>query len=120
VIYKVLATEEWVGARGRYEGSVVDREDGFIHLSGEDQVVETAARHFAGQRGLTLLAVDPERVGETLRWEASRGGALFPHIYGPLLVEAVVAVHAIPEDVPVQEAVAKLIAGLPGTEPMRD
>jgi uncharacterized protein (DUF952 family) len=95
--------------RGCYDGSAVDRRDGFIHLSDRDQVVETAARHFAGQTGLTLLAVDPDRLGDDLRWETSRGGALFPHLYAPLPTHAVVAVHAVPDDRPVADAVAALL-----------
>jgi uncharacterized protein (DUF952 family) len=80
--------------------SADDRRDGFIHLSGTDQVVETAWRHFAGQTGLVLLAVDPARLREDLRWEPSRGGAFFPHVYGPLPAYAVVAVYAVPDDGP--------------------
>ncbi|MGC9668297.1 DUF952 domain-containing protein [Planosporangium sp. 12N6] len=112
MIYKLLPAPEWAAAeeRGHYDGSAVDRRDGFIHFSGRDQVVETAARHFAGQTGLTLLAVDPRRLGDALRWEPSRGGALFPHLYGPLPAHAVVAVHALPDDRPAAEAVAALLA----------
>lgn len=111
-IYKLLATHEWAQARatGRYEGSTADRRDGFIHLSGPDQVVETAARHFAQQAGLTLLTVDPDLLGDGLRWEPSRGGALFPHLYGPMPARAVVAARPVPEGVPVDEAVATLIS----------
>jgi uncharacterized protein (DUF952 family) len=111
VIYKLLSSAEWARAEalGRYEGSVVDRRDGFIHLSGRDQVVETARRYFAGQSGLTMLAVDPDRLGDDLRWEESRGGALFPHSYGPLPVSAVIAAHAVPDTMPVEEAVAALL-----------
>jgi uncharacterized protein (DUF952 family) len=111
VIYKLLSSVEWAQAeaQGYYDGSVVDRRDGFIHLSGRDQVVETARRYFAGQAGLTLLAVDPDRLGDDLRWEESRGGALFPHIYGPLPILAVVAAHPVPEIMPVDEAVAALL-----------
>jgi uncharacterized protein (DUF952 family) len=111
MIYKLLAAAEWAVAQplGRYEGSAVDRRDGFIHFSGPEQVVETASRHFAGQTGLVMLSVDPDRLGEALRWEASRGGALFPHLYGPLPVDAVVAVQPIPAKVPVADAVAALL-----------
>jgi uncharacterized protein (DUF952 family) len=111
VIYKLLSTVDWARAEaaGRYDGSEVDRRDGFVHFSGPDQVVETARRHFADQVGLTLLTVDPERVGGELRWEASRGGELFPHLYGPMPVDAVVAARPVPEDRPVSEAVAALL-----------
>lgn len=111
MIYKLLPTAEWIDARrqGRYPGSAVDRRDGFIHFSDRSQVVETAARHFAGQTGLTLLTVDPGRLGESLRWEVSRGDALFPHLYGPLPLAAVVAAAAVPQSVPVPDAVAALL-----------
>jgi uncharacterized protein (DUF952 family) len=112
VIYKLLSAAEWAAAeeRGRYDGAAVDQRDGFIHLSGRDQVVETAARHFTGQTGLILLTVDPGRLGDDLRWEPSRGGALFPHLYGPLPAHAVVAVYALPDDRPVVEAVAAFVS----------
>jgi uncharacterized protein (DUF952 family) len=115
VIYKLVPAAEWSAAeaRGRFEGSAVDRRDGFIHLSGRDQVVETAARHFTGHTGLTLLTVDPDRLGADLRWETSRGGALFPHLYAPLPVHAVVAVHAVSADAAVADAVAALLARQP-------
>ncbi|WP_239083461.1 DUF952 domain-containing protein [Asanoa ishikariensis] len=108
VIYKLLATAEWRAAEaaGVYAGSDFDRGDGFIHFSGTDQVVETAARVFAGQTDLTMLAVDPDVLGDDLRWEASRGGALFPHLYAPMPLTAVVAVIALRDDIPVDEAVA--------------
>lgn len=111
VIYKLLPTADWVAAQatGRYPGSAVDRRDGFIHLSGRDQVVETAARHFAGQRELTLLAVDPARLGAELRWEPSRGGVPFPHLYAALPTTAVVAADPLP-DGDVAHAVAGLLA----------
>jgi uncharacterized protein (DUF952 family) len=111
VIYKLLPTSEWDQAReaGHFTGSAVDRQDGFIHFSAADQVVETARRHFAGATGLTLLTVDPARLGDALRWEPSRGGALFPHLYGPMPVDAVVAADALPVDAPPAEAVAALL-----------
>ncbi|KAB1939857.1 DUF952 domain-containing protein [Micromonospora sp. ALFpr18c] len=111
MIYKLLPTVEWDDARaaGHLAGSAVDRQDGFIHLSAADQVVETARRHFAGATGLTLLSVDEQRLGDVLRWEPSRGGHLFPHLYGPLPVTAVVAARVLPVDVPVADAVAALL-----------
>jgi len=111
-VYKLLAAREWADARarGRFDGSAVDVRDGYIHLSARDQVVETAARHFAGATDLVLLTVDPLRLGDTLRWEASRGGALFPHVYGPLPLDAVTAVGALRAGVPVPEAVARVLA----------
>ncbi|MEV0720105.1 DUF952 domain-containing protein [Asanoa sp. NPDC050611] len=108
MIYKLLTTAEWHAAEaaGVYEGSDFDRGDGFIHFSAGDQVVETAARVFAGQTGLTMLAVDPDVLGADLRWEVSRGGALFPHLYAPMPIAAVVAAITLRDDIPVAEAVA--------------
>ncbi|MGC4749729.1 DUF952 domain-containing protein [Micromonospora sp. DT201] len=111
MIYKLLSTTEWDDAlaAGAFAGTPVDHESGFIHLSGGDQVVETARRHFAGATGLTLLSVAEERLGDALRWEQSRGGQLFPHVYGPLPVAAVAAAQALPADTPAADAVAALL-----------
>lgn len=97
-IYHICRREEWEAAaeRGRYEGSSQDRADGFIHFSAGDQVVESAARHRAGQSGLVLLTVDPDALGEAVKWEPSRAGRLFPHLYGPLPVAAVLRVDVLP------------------------
>ncbi|MEH0983615.1 DUF952 domain-containing protein [Micromonospora sp. CPCC 205556] len=112
MIYKIVSTGEWEQARaaGQLTGTPMDHQSGFIHLSGADQVVETARRFFGGVTGLTLLTVDPARLGDELRWEASRGGALFPHLYGVLPVTAVVAAEVLPVDVPAADAVAALLA----------
>lgn len=98
VIYKICDRADWTAAQaaGRYDGAPIDRADGYIHFSAADQVAETAAKHFAGQENLVLLAVPAERLGDELRWEPSRGGALFPHLYGALPVAAVAAVHDLP------------------------
>jgi uncharacterized protein (DUF952 family) len=111
VIYKILATDEWTQARaaGHVAGTALDRQDGYLHLSAADQVVETARRHYTGVTGLTLLAVDEDRLGGELRWEPSRGGALFPHLYGVLPLSAVVAAHPLPADTPPADAVAALL-----------
>ncbi|MFG1900900.1 DUF952 domain-containing protein [Micromonospora carbonacea] len=111
MIYKLLTGAEWDAARaaGQFAGSAVDRQDGFVHLSAAGQLVETARRHFAGVTGLTLLAVDPAALGAALRWELSRGGELFPHLYGPLPLTAVVEAHALPADVSAADAVARLL-----------
>jgi uncharacterized protein (DUF952 family) len=95
--FKILTAEQWAAfqADGRFEGSPVDRADGYIHLSAADQVDGTLARHFAGQAGLVLAEVDLAALGETVRWEESRGGALFPHIYGALPLAAVVGTRAV-------------------------
>jgi uncharacterized protein (DUF952 family) len=93
-IYKICTREEWTAAeaRGAFDGSAVDHRDGFIHLSSAAQVDETARRHFSGQTGLVLVEVDADALGDALRWEVSRGGERFPHLYGPLPMAAVVRV----------------------------
>lgn len=86
IAYKLVDLGEWEAARaaGAYEGSAVDRADGYIHMSTAEQLAETARRHYAGQTRLLLVEVELEGLGQALRWEASRGGALFPHLYAPL------------------------------------
>ena len=98
VIYHICRREEWEAAQrtGRYLGSSQDKADGFIHFSDASQVKASAAKHRAGQTGLVLLAVDDARLGPALKWEPSRGGALFPHLYGPLPIEAVMSVYDLP------------------------
>ena len=108
MIYKLLETVEWESARevGEFRGSAVDLADGYIHFSDAGQVVETARRYFDGRRGLTMLGVDEATLGDALRWEPSRGGALFPHLYAPLPVGAVLTAVALDEDLPVADAVS--------------
>jgi uncharacterized protein (DUF952 family) len=91
LIYKLLSQKEWMGAlgRGSFEGSAVDHVDGYIHFSTAAQLAETAAKHFHGRDDLVALEVDAAALGEALRWEPSRGGALFPHLYADLPVTAV-------------------------------
>ena len=86
LIYKILPRGEWdaASAAGEFRGSGIDIQDGFIHFSAEDQWRETLEKHFAGKTDLLLVAVDAEALGPALKWETSRGGALFPHLYGPL------------------------------------
>ena len=98
VVYKIVATEEWVEAEaaGVFRGASVDRADGFIHFSTAEQAPETAAKWFAGRGDLTLAAVNAEALGKDLRWEPSRGGALFPHLYAALLMSAVVWSRPLP------------------------
>ena len=93
-IYKITPAPLWHRAQeiGRFTGAPVDVADGFIHFSSAGQVAETAAKHFAGQEGLLLVSIDPARLGPALKWEVSRGGALFPHLYGDLPLAAVVRV----------------------------
>jgi uncharacterized protein (DUF952 family) len=97
-IYKICPEGLWreAEAKGRFDGAPVDRADGFIHFSTADQVAETAARHFAGQDRLLLIAVDAGALGEALRYEHSRGGALFPHLYAPLQLSAVSWARPLP------------------------
>src|SRR5215831_4129224 len=97
-IYKILPDVLWREAErtGTFRGSPVDLKDGFIHFSTAHQVAETAAKHFAGERDLLLLHIDAERLGAPLKWEPSRGGALFPHLYGALDLAAVVRVDPLP------------------------
>lgn len=100
LIYHMCRRREWEAAQaaGRYDGSSQDAADGFMHFSTAAQIVESAAKHRAGQDGLVLLAVDAEKLGDALKWEASRGGALFPHLYASLPVEAVVRADELPLD----------------------
>lgn len=99
-IFKIAPASLWQAAEssGRFDGAPVDLADGFIHFSAADQVRETAARHFAGQDHLLLVTVDGTALGTALRWETSRGGALFPHLFGPLPLSAVVSVEPLPLD----------------------
>jgi uncharacterized protein (DUF952 family) len=90
--WKVLTADEVAELKqGSFAGSAADRADGYIHLSGEDQLTGTLDKHYAGQDGLWVACVDLTVFGEALRWEESRGGALFPHLYAPLPLAAVVA-----------------------------
>ncbi|MBB4154236.1 uncharacterized protein (DUF952 family) [Sphingomonas jinjuensis] len=93
IAYKVLTADELATLErdGRFEGSADDRRDGFIHLSTEDQLAGTVDKHFAGVDDLQIAAIDLGSFGGSLKWEESRGGALFPHLYGPLLLEEVIA-----------------------------
>jgi uncharacterized protein (DUF952 family) len=97
-IYKICPRALWREAQalGRFEGAPVDHADGYIHFSTAEQVKETAKKHFAGQDDLLLVAVDAGRLGPALRWEPSRGGALFPHLYVPLGLDAVLSATPLP------------------------
>lgn len=98
VLYKIMSKQEWetAQANGLYEGSEVDRRDGFIHLSASHQVRATAQKHFSGKADLLLVSVAEEALGQNLKWEVSRGGDLFPHIYGALPLSAVSEVIPLP------------------------
>ena len=89
--FKILTAPQWAQfqAEGVFSGAPVDVADGYIHLSTADQCDETLAKHFAGQTGLVIVEVDLAALGDAIKWEASRGGALFPHIYGMLPMTAV-------------------------------
>jgi uncharacterized protein (DUF952 family) len=86
VFFKIVAAKNWAEAQliGSFEGSALDLKDGYIHLSTVEQVQETARLHFAGQADLVLVAVSESAVAKHLKWEASRGGTFFPHVYAPL------------------------------------
>jgi len=100
VAYKVLTAPqmETLLADSTFDGAPVDLADGYIHLSTASQLAETLDKHFAGQADLHLVTVDLAVLDETLRWEPSRGGALFPHIYGPLPMDAVIAYGPLTRD----------------------
>ncbi len=99
-IYKILPRAAWTAAHeaGYFEGSPLDVSDGFIHFSTAAQAQETARRHFAGQSDLVVLELEADDLGEALRWEPSRGGDLFPHLYGALAVALVRYVTEAPLD----------------------
>lgn len=98
LVYKIAPRPLWEAAEatGVFAGASIDFEDGFIHLSSGAQVKETARLYFAGQTDLLLIAVDTAAVGDALKWEASRGGHLFPHLYAPLEFSAVEFVVPLP------------------------
>jgi uncharacterized protein (DUF952 family) len=86
LIFKIVDGGEWEKARkpGQFTGAAIDLADGYIHLSGADQVKETAQKYFANQKNLVLVAYEANHFGPELKWEISRGGALFPHVYATL------------------------------------
>ena len=120
MIYKILSVADWTAARqaGRFGGSADDRRDGFIHFSDAGQVTGTAAKYFFGQSGLVLLTVDPGRLTD-LRWEKSRGDALFPHLYGPLELDAIGRADRLPDDQDAAEAIIALLGDHGAEEPSR-
>jgi len=97
-IYKIVSADEWRAAetQGVFHGAAIDLTDGYIHFSSAEQVEETAARHFAGKADLLLVAIAVVKLGDALKWEVSRGGALFPHLYAPLTMDAVTRVSPLP------------------------
>ena len=111
-IYKIVSTIDWQNAKESavFGGAGIDLQDGFIHFSAADQVRSTAERYFRGQEGLFLIAADAAALGDALKWEPSRGGALFPHLYGTLPMSAIVwtkplplepdGTHRFPDEIP--------------------
>ncbi len=112
IIYHICRNDEWDAAQntGHYDGSSQDVEDGFIHFSTAAQVRASAAKHRLGQTGLVLLSVDTDRLGDAIKWEKSRGGQLFPHLYRSLKVSEIIRAdrldltdvgdHVFPDHVP--------------------
>jgi uncharacterized protein (DUF952 family) len=98
VIYKICRAGEWRDAEraGAYRGAAIDLNDGYIHFSSGTQVAETAARHFTNLDDLVLIAVATAALGPALKWEPSRGGELFPHLYGVLMPDAVLWAKPLP------------------------
>ena len=98
LVYKIVSQDAWraAEANGVFRGAPVDLADGFIHFSTAEQARETAAKHFAGQADLLLVGFDADAFGPALKWEVSRGGALFPHLYAPLDPRAAVSVRPLP------------------------
>ena len=98
LIYKIFRQDEYAAfvAAGESDGAPIDLEDGYIHISTAAQVAETAAKHFANEGGLTLLALEADDLGDKLVWEPSRGGALFPHLYRTLRQDDVVWARDLP------------------------
>jgi uncharacterized protein (DUF952 family) len=98
LIFKIFRAPEWATLRdtGTTLGAPVDIADGFVHFSTADQVAETAAKHFAGEDDLFLLGLEADTLGEALKWEPSRGGALFPHLYRALTLEDVAWAQPLP------------------------
>src|SRR5262249_47439270 len=96
-IYRIMTQEDWNAfqQRGVFEGSADDRRDGFVHFSRAEQVAGTHEKHYGGKGGLLLLEIDATKLGNALRFEPSRGGALFPHLYGQLHIDAVIAANPL-------------------------
>jgi uncharacterized protein (DUF952 family) len=110
LIFKIAGAAEWRAAEaaGVFAGAAVDRADGYIHFSTAAQAAETAAKWFAGRDDLVLAAIDADALGADLRWEPSRGGALFPHLYAALPFSAVRWTRALPLDADGRHVFGKL------------
>lgn len=96
-IYKIASVQDWAKAReaGELVGTSVDIADGYIHFSTAAQLAETLEKHYSGASGLVLATIDPDLIGADVVWEPSRGGQLFPHLYTPLPMTAVIAERAL-------------------------
>ena len=111
LIYKIFKSDEWAAMRasGETTGAPIDVADGYVHFSTADQAAETAAKHFAGQDGLFLLAVEADDLGSYLEWEKSRGDALFPHLYRVLRMGDVIWAQPLPFEDGVHQFPAGLV-----------
>ena len=100
LIFKIFRTDEWAALRrdGETDGAPIDVADGYVHFSTATQAAETAAKHFAGEDGLFLLALEAEPLGDDLKWEVSRGEQLFPHLYRKLKLSDVAWAQPLPLD----------------------
>ncbi len=100
IAYKVLTGEQMAALErdGRFAGAPIDLADGYVHLSTEAQLTETVDKHFAGQKDLHVVAVDVAAHGQAVKWEPSRGGQLFPHLYAPMLLETAIAYGPLTRD----------------------
>ncbi len=109
-IYKICERALWRAAEsdGQFLGTEADERDGFIHFSTAAQLAETAAKHFAKKSDLILVAVDADALGAQLKWESSRGGDLFPHLYAPLPLSAVRWARPLPDEVDGRRAIPEL------------
>jgi uncharacterized protein (DUF952 family) len=112
LVYKILTRDAWAQAcaQGRFEGAAIDLKDGYIHLSTGEQALDTARLHFSGQADLVLVAFEAARLGDALKWERSRGGALFPHFYG--VIDPALALWV--RETPLDEAHIPRLGPLPG------
>lgn len=113
LIFKIFRTDEWQALRdqGQTTGAPIDVADGYIHFSTATQAAETAAKHFAGVEGLFLIAVNADALGDALKWEVSRGDALFPHLYRLMNIEDVVWAQPLP----LESGIHQFPAGLEAT-----
>lgn len=98
LIFKIFRADEWAAfdSQGETLGAAIDLSDGYIHFSTAEQAGETAAKHFAGAEGLMLLAFDADALGDALKWEVSRGDALFPHLYRAMKTSEILWVKPLP------------------------